>query len=186
MPPKKKAVDSSDPVSRAVWTSTCDAILLECLQKQKENGRMTDNSSWHRQAWTEAEKALSGTELKTGGAKKVAKSCQDRWTALKKDYVMVKKLRDNSGPGISGFGWNDTLCIVTASDEVWDAVLKSNPNLKKWRKKPFPLYDDMHDLVVGTVATGDGVFRPGRRDDATPPIIDVAMRAMVTILMKIR
>lgn len=37
----------------------------------------------------------------------------------------------------------------------------------KWRKTPFPLYDSIHDLVVGTVATGEGVFRPGI--DYTPP-----------------
>ncbi len=32
---------------------------------------------------------------------------------------------------------------------------------KKWRKCPFPLYDDMHSLVVGTIATGNMAFCPG-------------------------
>ena len=32
----------------------------------------------------------------------------------------------------------------------------------KWRKTDFPLYETMYELVVGTVATGEGAFRPGR------------------------
>ena len=36
----------------------------------------------------------------------------------------------------------------------------------KWRKTAFQLYDSMHELVIGTVATGEGAFHPGR--DFTP------------------
>lgn len=45
-------------------------------------------------------------------------------------------------------------------------VLQAHPTLKKWRTTPFPLFDEMADLVEGTYATGAGVFRPGR--DFTP------------------
>jgi len=38
---------------------------------------------------------------------------------LKKDYLIVKKLRE-----LSGFGWDDDLKIVTATDEVWEAYLQ--------------------------------------------------------------
>jgi len=122
---------------------------------------MTSNSSWHSAAWVEAEKALDGSEKSSGGCRKTGVSCQNRWTALKKEYVQVKQLRDKSG-----FGWDDGLSRVTATDEVWDALIKSEPKLAKWRKTAFPLYDSMHELVVGTVATGEGAFRPGR--DFTP------------------
>ena len=44
--------------------------------------------------------------------------------------------------------------------------LKVKSSYKKWRKTAFPLYDDMHCLVVGTIATGNMAFRPGR--DFTP------------------
>jgi len=67
---------------RAVWNADCNAMLLECLEKQKEEGRMTSNSSWHKDAWTEAEKALAGTEMTSGGSKKTAVSCHNRWTAV--------------------------------------------------------------------------------------------------------
>lgn len=34
--------------------------------------------------------------------------------------------------------------------------------MKPWRKRSFPLYDDLALLVDGIVATGDNAFRPGR------------------------
>ena len=35
------------------------------------------------------------------------------------EYVQVKQLRDKSG-----FSWDDGLSRVTATDEVWDALVK--------------------------------------------------------------
>ncbi|KJA19982.1 hypothetical protein HYPSUDRAFT_142971 [Hypholoma sublateritium FD-334 SS-4] len=84
---------------------------------------------------------------------------------LKKSYVQVKTLRDSSG-----FSWDDFKQVVTASVEVWDAFLAKRKNFAKWRDTPFPVYDMMHDLVNGTVATGGGVFHPGH--DYTPPMAD--------------
>jgi hypothetical protein len=92
------------------------------------------------------------------------------------------------------------MCTVTAERDVWDAYIKvSNiyfikdsclydtpQNLspgkakmvKKFRKKPFLLYDAVRDLIDSTRATGEGVFRAGQtsaferpnypRRDATP------------------
>ncbi|KAF8154647.1 hypothetical protein B0H34DRAFT_860492 [Crassisporium funariophilum] len=163
MAPCKKNKDASS-VPRASWNSTDDATLLECLIKQKENGRMTSNSSWHSAAWVDAKKVLAGLELLRGGGPKLADSCHNRWTSLKKDYVAVRDLR-----AMLGFGWDDALSIVIAPDDVWDRLIAiGHPNLvakstyKKWRKSAFPLYDDMHCLVVGTIATGDMAFHPGR------------------------
>lgn len=34
--------------------------------------------------------------------------------------------------------------------------------MKPWRKKAFPLHDDLAILIDGTVATGESAFRPGR------------------------
>ena len=44
--------------------------------------------------------------------------------------------------------------------------LKAKATYKKLHKTPFPLYDNMHCLVVGTIATGNMGFHPGR--DFTP------------------
>lgn len=40
--------------------------------------------------------------------------------------------------------------------------LQAHPNAKKWRKTPFPLFDDLGSLVDGTAATGEGAYHPGQ------------------------
>lgn len=124
---------------RAIWNIDCDCILVECLEGEKANGKGTSNGGFHLSAWTATEIKLAGTELTSGELKKTADSCQNRWKSvsnhllllqhitnfdlqLKSDYNAVKQLRDNLGAGISGFGWDDTLHIVTASDSVWSAL----------------------------------------------------------------
>ena len=80
---KTKGKGNKQPgIKRAKWNSSCDAMLLECLEKEKANGHMTSNSSWHNNAWTTAEKSLAGTELHYGGGPKTANSCSYRWTSV--------------------------------------------------------------------------------------------------------
>jgi len=150
---------------RARWNSACDAILLEVLIHEKGQGFQASNGNWHPDVWTAVEKKLAGTELNSGGIVKTASSCQGRWDALKRDFVVIRKIR-----GLSGFGWNDAEGLVTAPADVWKDLLAKHPNWAKWRKTSFPLYDDIFELIEGTYATGDGVFRPGHDgipDDAT-------------------
>ena len=120
---------------RAVWNADTDMILLETLFKQRDQGMQTSNGNWHNAAWSSAEKALSGTEVVYGGLKKTGSSCQNHWNSvcaplfcnvfylnyalkLKKEYKEVKHIRD-----LSGFGWDDAKKVVTATPEVWEALL---------------------------------------------------------------
>lgn len=69
-------------MSRAVWNSTCDAILVDVLLRQRADGMQTSNGNWHSTAWTVAQDTLAGTELHSGGVVKVSTSCQNRWAAV--------------------------------------------------------------------------------------------------------
>ena len=80
--------------------------------------------------------------------------------------------------GKSGAGWDDSLGLVTGSEEFWKqlskvrdtffslhpltATLKINPSLVVWRTKPFTVYDEMACLVNGIIATGSMSFRAGQ------------------------
>ena len=79
---KNKENSVSGTTARASWNSTCDAMLIECLKRQKENGRMTSNGSWHSVDWVDAKKALNGSEKSSCGGKKTGVSCQNHWTAV--------------------------------------------------------------------------------------------------------
>lgn len=92
---------------------------------------------------------------------------------LKQEFDIIKELRS-----LSGFGWDDERKVVTAEASVWDAyievslshiprlskaqlevVFQKHPKAKPWRKKPFPLYDEISELIDGTRATGHAAFR---------------------------
>ena len=45
-------------------------------------------------------------------------SCINAPFQLKQEYEVIKELR-----GLSGFGWDETKKLVTATAEVWDAYL---------------------------------------------------------------
>ena len=62
---------------------------------------------------------------------------------------MVMTLR-----GLSGFGWDDTRFIASASDTVWDEYLHAHPKYTKWRKTDMPLFPLLESLYEGTLVTG--------------------------------
>ncbi|KAJ7506501.1 hypothetical protein B0H11DRAFT_2272238 [Mycena galericulata] len=136
---------------RCRWSDDDDATLVSKLRWAKENGYQSD-SGWKPQVWALCVEVLKDSP----GPPKVADKVHDHWGNLKSTYVTVKTLHRQSG-----FGWDDGLKTVTASDDVWEAYLAKHRNAKRWRKTPFPLYDDLAYLVDGIVATGAGAFHAG-------------------------
>jgi hypothetical protein len=102
------------------------------LTAAKANGLQAD-SGWKPVVWQQCADALRDSP----GHPKTSKKCQDHWgrsvslllisvtetdrRQLKKDFKDVQGLRD-----LSGFGWDDGLKMVTATDAVWDDLLKVN------------------------------------------------------------
>ncbi|KAF6744078.1 hypothetical protein DFP72DRAFT_88381 [Ephemerocybe angulata] len=149
----------SDP-SKARWDAEADAVLINFLLDEKAAGRATSNSSFKEISWTGAAEKLAGSEERTGGSPKTAAKCKGRYRAIKTDYNMVRTLVDKG----SGWGWDHVNKVVTATPDVWDAYIKAHPKNEKWRKDSFPLYDEVGQIVNGTVATGAHTYRPGRQN----------------------
>jgi hypothetical protein len=96
---------------------------------------------------------------------------------LKQEYDVVKHMCNQSG-----WGWDYEKNAPEVSDKVWDAYIKvrllytmrlylslcslqkvSNQTMAKpLRKKGFPLFDDIAELVGATRATGQNAFRAGQ------------------------
>jgi Myb/SANT-like DNA-binding domain len=90
---------------------------------------------------------------------------------LKQEHDTVKELH-----GVSGFGWDPVKMHVTASHEVWQEYCKvsttaymllhlhrpqKHPKAAPFRKKGFPLFVEIGDLIDGSRATGEFAFRVG-------------------------
>ncbi|KAI0042775.1 hypothetical protein FA95DRAFT_1454180, partial [Auriscalpium vulgare] len=121
---------------KANWSTRDDEVLIEVLESLKS--QYQSDSGWKAPVWLAAAERLAGSEEVSGGGPKGSSSCQDRFGTLKTNYITVKTLRD-----LSGFGWDSVNCIVTAPDSVWDTYIASHPKAAKWRKKTFPLFDEM-------------------------------------------
>ncbi|EJD03268.1 uncharacterized protein FOMMEDRAFT_20420 [Fomitiporia mediterranea MF3/22] len=144
------------PEDTASWTADQEALLIQTLKKAKDDGLQAE-SGWKPVVWSLAVEALAGTESESGGVRKEVKHVRSRFHRLKSAYQEVKKIRESSG-----FGWDPVQHLATAPANVWETYFVSHKNAKPWRKKSFPLYEEMAELVEGIVADGRGAFRPSQ------------------------
>ncbi|KAJ7195094.1 hypothetical protein GGX14DRAFT_475363 [Mycena pura] len=114
---------------RAHWSVADDAVLVRAMRDAKDAGFQSD-SGWKPQTWARVALALANSP----GVPKVSEKCQDRFGTLKQSYREVRTLL-----GLSGFGWNEGLKIVTASAEVWDAYLEVRHTSSTVTWHPFSL-----------------------------------------------
>ncbi|KAJ7447667.1 hypothetical protein FB451DRAFT_1290103 [Mycena latifolia] len=137
--PKKKKESST----RCTWSDPDNATLAGTLRRAKDKGYQLSDNGWKPQVW-----ALCVEDLKDSpGPPKLADKIQDHYGNLKAAFLAVKHLRE-----LSSFGWNEGLKL---------AYLAKHPKSKRWRRSPFPLYDDIVYLVDRIVATGAGAFHAG-------------------------
>ncbi|KAH9008954.1 hypothetical protein EDB84DRAFT_1571646 [Lactarius hengduanensis] len=89
---------------------------------------------------------------------------------LKQEYDTVKELRK-----LSGFGWDPTKKSVTASLDVWSEYCKKHPKAGPFRKKGFPLFNKIGDLIDSSRTTGEFVFRGDNDNFAiNPNLLDIS------------
>ncbi|KAG1845150.1 hypothetical protein F4604DRAFT_1960267 [Suillus subluteus] len=67
--------------TKTVWKSNDNAVLIATLLKEREE-------------------ALQGSKKTSGGVAKTSGSCHDHWGKLKKDFAIIKKLREQFGLSI--------------------------------------------------------------------------------------
>nr|TKW12228.1 hypothetical protein SEVIR_5G023300v2 [Setaria viridis] len=91
---------------------------------------------------------------------------QEKEKELKGSYKIIKEARK------SGVGWNDSLGMIIAEPKGWEKLIKDNHKVAKFRKKPFPLYNNLELLYEGSIAIGDLNFTSTEPPNMTtrPPI----------------
>ncbi|KAF7811575.1 putative myb/SANT-like domain-containing protein [Senna tora] len=77
---------------------------------------------------------------------------QSRIKALRNNWMTVHDMV--FGTNTSGFGWDDDRQIVVVERDVWDAYIKSHPDAKQYRYKPFPHLIDLTKVWGKDRATG--------------------------------
>jgi hypothetical protein len=72
------------------------------------------------------------------------KQLQSRISSLKTGWVVWNQLKSNSG-----FGWDDTSKLPTASNEVWNAYLIAHPTARSFRNVGLDNADLLDELFSG-------------------------------------
>ncbi|KAI7953441.1 hypothetical protein MJO28_005988 [Puccinia striiformis f. sp. tritici] len=145
---KAKEEEDDDSTTRHIWTIPEQTTFLEQMAEANANGQGTDNGNLKKEAWT----ALSVKMKAKHGFTPTSAQIKTQKTALRRIFLDVKFLRDQSG-----FGWDDDLAIVTADDDVWKELLEAHPRREfgKMKDKPFPMYDLAYSVFNGKSATRD-------------------------------
>ncbi|KAI0684108.1 hypothetical protein BC835DRAFT_1391574, partial [Cytidiella melzeri] len=109
-----KALSTVPAASRAKWKPSAQAALVAALHKEKVEGRMVENG-FKPVSWTYASAAV----LEKAWIAVNAKQCKNHWAMLRARYKDLVRMRQ-----LSGFGWNEEACQLTATADVWDAYLQ--------------------------------------------------------------
>ena len=138
--------------SSCSWThDMVDTLVRVYSEEMLKAGKAADNGSLTKQQWTSVV-VIFNQETNANLSKQ---QIQSKMAEQKKYFQQVRELVDKSG-----FGFEDGK--VTASDEAWDELIERRPELKRWRTTPFPCYDDLYNIYMGTIATG--MFARGSLD----------------------
>ncbi|KAL6660645.1 hypothetical protein ACP70R_001680 [Stipagrostis hirtigluma subsp. patula] len=106
---------------------------------------------------------------------------QEKEKELKGSYKAIRDARKQSGAG-----WNENMCMIIAEPDLWKKLVDDNSKLKKFRTKPFPLFNYLATLYEGSIATGDLNFTsteaPQQPTLRTEPVVPIDIDAPDTNL----
>uniref|UniRef100_K3XT71 Myb/SANT-like domain-containing protein n=1 Tax=Setaria italica TaxID=4555 RepID=K3XT71_SETIT len=148
---------------RATWSYTYEKGLVDILKELANVPMFKGQNGWTAEGWRNITNKFNDMFPTTHFTKQ---QVQEKEKELKGNYKIIKEARK------SGVGWNDTLGMIIAEPKGWEKLIKDNHKVAKFRKKPFPLFNNLELLYEGSVATGDLNFTsiqpPPQRTEPTP------------------
>ncbi|KAG2364288.1 hypothetical protein BDR07DRAFT_1280085 [Suillus spraguei] len=106
-----------------------------------------DTMSFKAHIFTEAAKYLNTTYPTPKGTPKSQSSCKTKWTALKRNYTIVKDIK------LSGFAWNDEhgVSVTPETSGTWDTYSQAHPQSKPYSSKRFPHFYAIEEMMPSVV-----------------------------------
>ncbi|XVF06136.1 hypothetical protein REPUB_Repub06bG0021600 [Reevesia pubescens] len=142
---------ASNGCSRIDWTPSMDRHLIDLLLAQVHRGSRI-NGSLKTEVWMD----MSLSFMESFGLQPDEEILRNHHKILGKQYHDMRTLIDQRV-----FSWDETNQMVTARDDVWDTYIKEYPDVKSYRNKSKPNYNDLC-LIYGN--STDGKDRQSGRD----------------------
>nr|XP_027076068.1 uncharacterized protein LOC113699922 [Coffea arabica] len=126
------------------WSRPMERLMLEILADEVKLGNRPNNSF----------KSSSFTRVVDAMKDKFGVTCsvdhvENHLRTVRSSWSTIVKIREKSG-----FGWDDTLKMITASPSVYHAYIQKNPGHDKYIQNKIKLYDEMAVVVGKDLATG--------------------------------
>jgi hypothetical protein len=127
---------------RATWNFTYEKGLVDILKELGNIPMFKGQNGWTAEGWRSITNKFNDMFPRANFSKQ---QVQEKEKELKGNYKVIKEARK------SGVGWNDTLDMIIAEPQGWEKMIKDNPKVSKFRKKPFPLYSSLESLYEGNI-----------------------------------
>ena len=103
-----------DDQARARWTTSLTKILADLMINQVQKGNRQKNS-FSKKAW----RYISDEFYKKTGLKWDKEQLKNRYAVLRRQYITVKSLLDQSD-----FSWDEFTGTIIAKDEAWTEYIR--------------------------------------------------------------
>ncbi|KAK8630484.1 hypothetical protein V6N13_079276 [Hibiscus sabdariffa] len=136
---------------RTTWTAEMDRYFIDLMLEQLDKGNRFDDHVFSKTAWTNMNSSFNDkfmSEYETDVLK-------NRHKTLRNVYKAVKNLLNQKG-----FNWDSTRQMVVADNKTWDEFIKVNPDVRPYRVKTLPYYDDLCAIYGDNLAGEKGCTVP--------------------------
>ncbi|MBA0610176.1 hypothetical protein Godav_011052, partial [Gossypium davidsonii] len=120
--------------SRTIWTPEMDRYFIDLILEQLNKGNRFDDHVFSKTAWMNMNSSFN-ERFKFEYEMDVLKN---QHKTLRNLYKAVKNLLNQKG-----FNWDSTRQMVIAENKIWDEYIKVNPDVRPYRVKTIPYYDDL-------------------------------------------
>ncbi|MED6134393.1 hypothetical protein PIB30_117230 [Stylosanthes scabra] len=146
------------------WTESMECYFVGLMIEQVNRGNMIGNL-FNEQAWTHLTEAFSAKF----GHQYDKQFLVDQYFCLMKLHGDIRNLLSHNG-----FVWDETLQIIVAENDIWDAYIKDHPDAISYRNRILYLYNDLCE-VFGNIASESRVSSQQRLHLMDANDIDIEM-----------
>ncbi|XP_062079451.1 L10-interacting MYB domain-containing protein-like [Humulus lupulus] len=152
-------IEHNDEAS--VWTQKHEEIFIELMEEEVLKGNK-NTTTFTKQSWKYIKEELCGRAKRNYSDMQL----RNKYNQLKQKHKDFKSLLKETG-----MGYNAVIGEVSATDEVWDKLIRVNKSAKRFRKKCCKFYEKLCTIFGDTTATGSiahpSTRSPSNDDDAT-------------------
>ncbi|XP_062083372.1 L10-interacting MYB domain-containing protein-like [Humulus lupulus] len=143
-------IENNDEAS--VWTQKHEEIFIELMEEEVLKGNK-NTTTFTKQSWKYIKEELCARAKRNYSDMQL----RNKYNQLKQKHKDFKSLLKETG-----MGYNAVTGEVSATDEVWDKLIRVNKSAKRFRKKGCKFYEKLCTIFGDTTAT-DSNAHPSTR-----------------------